>query len=363
MIPGKPPEGREILWFPYWHFKGMQFCVLGERMQSRHIDITCQAVGSRFYPFNLGFRTQTQPLNFLLPGLEGQFLKPVLSFQKAMAQIEGRMTGNPGRQAFHQALIGETVSLIYSPFYWEGRLVDALLNEPVAAEKTDSSVLRLAAHTPGVSIRFVPTLCPACGWDLEGNPDSLALTCRNCKTLWRASGANLKEIPAAFLPDPGQDRVYLPFWRFRTEVRGLDLESFADLAALANLPMVVRPSWKEAAAHFWCPAFKARPENFLKAAVSLTLARPFGGLKRGIPDGAVYPANLPMTEAAQSLKLILAAFMKPRSRMLECIQETTISPRQVVLVYLPFEKGSHEFIQAKLNLAINRAMLSFAKNL
>ena len=38
-----------------------------------------------------------------------------------------------------------------------------------------------------ISLTFLATLCPKCGWTLNGQRDSVVLTCSNCETAWEAS--------------------------------------------------------------------------------------------------------------------------------------------------------------------------------
>src|SRR3989339_2060059 len=48
--------------------------------------------------------------------------------------------------------------------------------------------LAAAPRAPADRFRFVPTLCPHCGWDMEGQKDSLVLICRNCDSAWPCPG-------------------------------------------------------------------------------------------------------------------------------------------------------------------------------
>ncbi len=85
--------------------------------------------------------------------------------------------------AFYREFIGETVSLIHAPLLLRGEtLTDAILGKPVAVlhnRRTGTSAERPPAPCVPRSV-FVPTLCPRCGWDMEGERDSLVLICRNC---------------------------------------------------------------------------------------------------------------------------------------------------------------------------------------
>ena len=155
----------------------------------------------------------------------------------------------------------------------------------------------------------------------------------------------------------------MPFWRIKANVSGIRLQSYADLIKVANLPKVVQKGWDKVRFHFWCPAFKVRPQNFLQIAGSMTVSQTLKTLTPKMPEGTRYPANLPIKEAVESLKLNLANFMRPRDRMTELITSIDIKPESYLLTYIPFREDRHELIQPEINLAINRNMLGLAKNL
>jgi hypothetical protein len=265
---------------------------------------------------------------------------------------------------FHQDFVGQTLSKIYSPFYVNGRVYDGVLNRPVSNKMADDfDPASLPGGPPDWRIRFVPALCPNCGWDLSGERDSLALICQNCNSLWYPGGDRLTKLKFGHIPN-GQDHVtYLPFYRISANVSGIELDSYADLVKAANLPKVVQEEWKDTAFRFWSPAFKVRPEDFLRFSCYVTLSQPREKLTPELPTGKLYPVTLPVEEAAESLKLCLASFIKPRKVLFPQLQEITIKPKGFLLVYIPFHEKGNELSCPPFRLRINKNLLAFARHL
>lgn len=342
----------------------MLFSCVENAIRKRFIDVSHQAIGSLHFPVSLGLRSQTQKLTFLSSEVEGRFLKPVITFKKVMEIFKDRFNSGLPNPVYHQAHIGETYSLLYSPFYVEDKLFDAILNEPVRTELPDDFDISLfPGGRPKWSIHFIPNLCPSCGWDLEGRRDSIVLCCKNCNTVWRAVKKELKKLTVAHIPSSENNITYMPFWRIKANISGIRLQSYADLIKVANLPKVAQKGWDQIRFHFWCPAFKVRPQSFLQIAGSMTVSQTLHKLKPEMPEGTRYPANLPVKEAVESLKLNLANFMRPRDKMTELIGNVEITPESYLLTYIPFNEEHHELVQPDINLAINRNMLGLAKNL
>lgn len=364
VLPHRAPAGKELIYFPYWRFKGMIFfCVPGE-IKNRFVDFSRQAISSVHFPFSLGFRSQTQKLQFAVKEAQGIFLKPEIAKADMIEDVNERFGDNIPRPILHQAQIGESTSLLYAPYYVETRLMDAILNKPAGSATAEAvAPLLTTGQAPHWPLDFLSTLCPQCGWDLSGERDAMALACDNCHTVWWPKGGKLEPLNAAHLPDPSDDTVYMPFWRIRADIEGIALNSYADLIRLANLPKVAQPGDDERDFHFWCPAFKVRPQAFLTFAAQATTCQVREGLTPGQPKGRLQGVNLPLPEAAQSLTLILAVFARPRQRMDEMLPGLRLHARRFLLVYLPFREGPHEFVNAQMNLAINKNLLKHAKNL
>jgi hypothetical protein len=363
-FPARAPAGTSLIYVPYWRFKGMQFCCTTRGIQDRFMDLSHAAIDFPQIPASLGLRSQALKLKFASLAPQSRFLRPTLPRDQVLEGFQAQFAGDPKTPVLHQAFVGETLSLIYSPFYVKDRIYDAVLNEPIPASQDVCSTRfeALSVQPPG-QLSLVAAICPSCGWNLNGRRDSLVLTCANCHKLWHPAGQGLKSIPFGHLPPtPDTDR-FLPFWRIRAEVRGVALASYADLVRLANLPRVVQSGWESLPFHFWSPAFKVRPAAFLRIGRAMTLAQLRADPVARVPEKALQPVTLPLLEAAASLKVTLADVIKPAQKLAQDLPEIRIRPKEFHLIFVPFEAGPHEFVQPEIQLAIERSHLSLAGNL
>jgi DNA-directed RNA polymerase subunit RPC12/RpoP len=363
-LPHKAPASRDLIYFPYWRFKGMLFSCQPDGVQAQFIDTSHQACPSTRFPVSLGLRTQALTLGLVTAQTPGYFITPQTSLKAAMAIFGRRFNHSRSHALLHQAHIGETVSVIYAPFYRDHGLVDAVLNRPLPQ---DPQAPWEPAEFPGGPARtrfqFIPNLCPHCGWDLEGARDAQVLSCPNCRTLWQPRRTGFSAVPCVCAPADFPEPVYLPFWRIRAEVSGVALDSYADLVRLANLPKAVQTAWEAAPFHFWAPAFKVRPRVFLRLMQLLTTSLPADHLENRFPDRTRLSPNLPVDEAAETLRTTLAGLVRPLERMAELLPRIAIKPRKALLVYLPFEDRLQELVSPALNLAVNKNQLTLARNL
>jgi hypothetical protein len=221
----------------------------------------------------------------------------------------------------------------------------------------------LPGGKPEGKIRFIPALCPNCGWDLRGDRDSIILMCKNCTTLWRGGSKGLKQIRFAHIPSTDEPIVYLPFWRIKADVSEIRLKSYADLIKAANLPKIIQPGWDNIAFRFWAPGFKVRPKTFLRLNTAFTLSQPRDKLEKTLPEGRMYPANLPVREAIESLKMTLAGFLKPKEQLLSVLPNIRLRAVSYLLVYIPFIQRHHELVCPKYQIAVNRNQLRLSGNL
>jgi hypothetical protein len=365
VLPHPADEDKEIVYFPYWRFKGMLFFCGPTEIKDRFVDISQQAIDSQYFPFSAGLRSQAMKLRFVTPDTDGRFLKPRVKYQELFGCFEQRYGKSLPKPIIHQAHIGETLSLIYSPFYVKkDKLYDAVLDKPVSGTLPETFNLdELSDTDPRGHIRFASTLCPNCGWDLEGERDALVLRCKNCNSTWYPVGKKLKQMKFAHVASQGADTTYLPFWRIRAEFSGLDLNSYADLVKIANLPRAVQSHWHDIAFRFWIPAFKVRPRIFQRLAGQFTVLQPQDELVPRLPDGKIHPCNLPVEEAIECLKLTLAGFMKPRKTMTEKLPEIQVNAKSFALIYFPFNEEHHEYIQPDYQIAINKNVMTLSNNL
>ena len=198
----------------------MLFSCLPSGIQNRFLDVSQQAVPSPLFPASVGLRSQAMKLRFVSPDTAGWFIKPALPFGQVMETFLARFNIDMPGPILHQAHIGESLSMIYAPFYAGRQIMDAVLNQPVS--KTTDEPMDVGKWPGGPAdyrIRFIPTLCPNCGWDMQGSRDALVLSCSNCASMWKASGKDMTRVNVAHLP-AGSDKGYCLFalladWRRR----------------------------------------------------------------------------------------------------------------------------------------------------
>ena len=342
----------------------MLFSCAGKRIEYKFVDVSHQAVSSNLFPISLGLRSQALTLRFIKPETAGRFLKPTQSFRNIEQNFAERFEKNLPRPVLHHAHIGETLSLIYTPVYIDNRLYDAVLNSSIAAVPPEGlDIDQWPAESPDWRIHFISTLCPDCGWDLDGERDSLVLLCKNCASAWYPVGRKLQKIKFGSVPGIANDTIYLPFWRIRAEISGLNLNNYADLIDVANIPKVIQPGWEDIAFRFWVPAFKIRPKIFLQLSKNMTLSQLHNEIETELPEHQHHPITLPVSEAIESLTVNLASFIKPRTRLAEILDRISITAKSFVLVYVPFTVKHHELIQPDIQFAINKNIIALSENL
>lgn len=364
VLPHSTPEGTKLVYFPYWRFKGMIFSCTPSGIEHRIVDVSHQAVSSPYFPSSLGLRSQTLKLRFVSPEAKGTFLRPHLARKEVIRIIKERFSEGLPKPIYDQGFVGESLSILYSPFYVDTRIHDAVLNRPISSELPDDFDIKAMPGGPSDwRVQFIPAQCPDCGWDLEGQKDSLALNCSNCNTMWQSGKGKFMKLRFGHIPEDPGNVLYLPFWRIKAEISGITLNSYADLVTVANLPKVVQEEWKGQGFCFWSPAFKIRPEDFLTFSRNLTLSQPQGEVLNTLPEAPSYPVTLSIMEAAESLRLNLAGFVKPQRTMLPEIPHTEITPKSFVLVYIPFREEGNELTQPAFRLRLDTHLLSYAKSL
>lgn len=364
ILPHQESDSNPVVYFPYWRFKGTLFSCSQADTLFRFVDISHQGRESKIFPVSLGFRTQALKLKFALPDTAGTFIKPELLPGDITGIAQKRFSDKGTAGPVIRSFIGETTSVIYSPFYVKEKIWDAVLNKPVsAALPKDFDINAFKGAKPDWTIAFIPAICPACGWDLAGERDSIVLLCKNCDSAWQPAGAKFGKISFGCIPEQDEDVLYLPFWRIRARISGISLDSYADLAKIANLPKVIQNGWEKISFKFWIPAFKVRAQHFIRLATHMTLAQPDDEIKEKTPSGRIHPVNFPVSEAIESFITVIAGFVKPKKDYFPLLPDVRITPEDFTLVYVPFEEGHHDLIQAEYQMALNKALLATAGNL
>jgi hypothetical protein len=354
-LPATPGQ-EEIFYIPYWRFKGSSFFIQGLDVSSEFVDTSKVALDVPELPFSLGIRPQALKLRFVVPRMQGRILSH-LPFSACSPSSSKKKT-----------FIGEMVSLIYAPFFFKNGIIhDAILNRPVDGWRpSGQEKLLAAADALPWKLTARSTLCPQCGWDLEGEKNSLALMCRNCSTIWTCTGEKLESQSFEVIAAGSQVEkplVYLPFWRIHADIKGIDLASCADLIRFANLAKPVTEKAEQTSLAFWTPAFKIKPITFLHWATHMTTTQPEWTSNSEISKESFSPVTLPAKEATEAVVMIIARLMADKRELSSTLANTQISSYDACLVYHPFIVGPSELIHVHTGLAIDRASFSFGNNM
>ena len=86
---------REIVYIPYWRFKGLMFSGSPEGINHRFIDFSSLAIESTHFSSSVGLRSQALKLKFIPPDEPGYFLEPSIPIEKALEYAEGHYNGAP----------------------------------------------------------------------------------------------------------------------------------------------------------------------------------------------------------------------------------------------------------------------------
>jgi hypothetical protein len=358
-----PAALEKIIFVPYRRSRGPVFTCVPDQIDSTVIDLTHPAVEWRGLPRSLGVRPQACRLSFALPETPGRFLKPLYpsaAFQIPLDEDDDEVP------IYERQALAVTSSIVYLPLR-EGPddgLVDALAGEPVTARPDSIGAVGAGTWHPP-RIRFLPTLCPECGWDMAAARDSQILLCSNCRTAWMANGDRLARTDCSIVGADWTPDLHLPFWRMRVRVTGCRLQSYADLAMIANLPVAIDPAWQREELAIWTPAFKIHPDHFLRLSQALTVRRSFDErlVDSACPGGECHPVNVSAAAAASCLKIVIAALMIPKKAWFPRLPQIECRMLESRLVYLPFRATGSEWEHPGERLTIMRALLEYGKNL
>ena len=369
-LPGKvaAAEQDQLLHAPYLRFKGNIFLVTESGISYRVVDTTRDGFPMPGLPPSLGMRPQAMKLVRLNTKSRGRFLrlsvKAKVILDKA-ARIND-LSSKSGGELYHRAYIGENVSFIYLPLLrTDDMLIDAVVDQPlVALEKISSFPLKGAPFNPRWQVNFLATLCPRCGWSLDGEGDCLVLTCSNCDSAWQVGSAGLERISCKVVPGGSDTSIYLGFWKISVHLPSMKIWSFADFMERTNQPVIIHKQWHERVMNFWVPAFKLRPKIFLRTGRQLTISqwRLDDEQELHVQQG-LYPVTLPCNEARQALKVILAASAASPKRIFPYLPGAHVENISSTLVFLPFIDQNHDWVQPQTGTVIAKSVLRFGRSL
>jgi hypothetical protein len=159
--------------------------------------------------------------------------------------------------------------------------------------------------------------------------------------------------------DSGEIALYLPFWRMKPGIEGMELTSYADLIRAANLPKAITPDVAASPLYFWSPAFKVNPFLYSRWTRQMTLFRPGGDADERFTETALHPVTLPLAEAAEGIIITLAQMSTDKRKLYPKLAGLRITLEEFRLEYHPFTLSGGELIHASLRFALDRTALSY----
>ncbi|MBN2415412.1 hypothetical protein JXO52_06205 [bacterium] len=260
----------------------------------------------------------------------------------------------------YQEFIGEIISLLHYPVtVRDGVLRDGVLDEQLSRTKGMDTIL---SEKQAVSVRktwkSLPLTCPGCGWTLEGASDSILFTCSNCDTRWLFHDKKLRRCRVLHLEPEEKHGVYLPYWKLKIRCPGFE-ETVYENQIKRNF--VWRGRGKDAPqleTEIWTPALRLLPDEFLIAATKINAHAGNLELKKGMPAStALFPVTLPVSEAVESLTLILYEMTGNKSRLAPDLPDLEITASEARVVYVPFQKQAVDLVQPRAHFAIRHAAI------
>lgn len=352
----------ESTFVPYWRFKGMAFSFKDYNVHSSIVDVSRNATKFGFLPLSLGLRTQALKLKFVTASVPGSFLTQETALIDTLALEERFM--QTGLHRAELTYIGESVSMIYAPVYYKDLSVcDGITGERIVPLPDEAGLEFAGKPRAGEGrLSFLPSLCPQCGWDMEGEPQSAVLACGNCGSAWAAENGRFKKVPCSWVRMQGDSFSYLPFWHIEAASEGL-LESRADAVRILNLPEAVKPQWESEIFRALIPAFKVNPELFLKIAKVMTFSSGDFPPDGNCPKGALTAATLPLNEAFESLKIILAYSAVAKRSFAPLFPRLDLKLKNSCLVYWPFIPSGVELVRPDRKFSFTASALKWGKGI
>jgi hypothetical protein len=362
-LPALRGSSENLIFIPYWRFKGVAYSVIPFEVQHRILDTTLLAYSHRKLPATLGIKPQALKMRFASGEIQGAFVKPQMPLQEAVMRIEDQFKrleeGLLSRPPFEREFVGELGSLIFFPvFIRNGEVVDGILGKVIGPEKDLILEEALSGVPDHWHMKALSTLCPNCGNMLQGSRESLLLFCAVCNAVWNPSSGNLVAGNFKVMPGKGGSEVYLPFWRMKVAVKGVELKSYADLARVANIPKVIQPEWEGQEVYFWISAFKVHPSLFLRLSKQMTLFLQSGEMGAVLPNALLHPVTLSEQSAMASLKIHLANLLTKKRDYFPILHEITIESVETTLVLIPFTSTGSELVHPQLGIGLQKQILS-----
>ncbi len=371
VLPDKAPahiDRRGMFYAPYLRFKGNVFYCRGSQLKHKVVDTTRRGVNSSILPPSLGLRPQAMRISLVTDRVSGSFFpqtvraRTLLEKAAQLTVIDSEKIKAP---FYHRAYVGESLSCIYLPLYVEdGILFDAVINKPLAHGGSFQALQEKGErYHPGWTPHFLATLCPHCGDTLEGEHDSLVLSCHNCHSSWQEQQSGFQSIAWQRVPSRHPHMYYLPFWRLQVRTSGVEMNSFADFLRITNQPLVIQSVHEKMDLAIWVPAFKLKPKTFVQFAKNMTVSQLKVSGSEQTMVKRMHPVTLLRAEAIQGLKSILAEAALNKRELLPRLPYISFHPLATRLTYLPFFDKGHDFVQEQSGLSLAKSVLRFGRSL
>ena len=183
----------------------------------------------------------------------------------------------------------------------------------------------------------------------------------------KASGnsetGSLKPLECSVAETDEKDVLYVPFWRMQARIEGVSLETYADLIRFANMPKAIRPEFEQQRLSFWAPAFKIKPQLFLRLLQQLTILQPNPAENTRLKNLQLTPISLPKKEAAESIKIALAGLATRKHEFFPQLESITTDVTESRLVFLPFSKSGYDLVQCHFGFSLSKAAFSFGRKI
>jgi hypothetical protein len=143
----------------------------------------------------------------------------------------------------------------------------------------------------------------------------------------------------------------------------MGVNTYADLIRITKRPIVIQTAWNNRELSFWIPAFKIRPNIFLRLTRQMTIFQKDFTMEEKIPTKNLYPVTLSQSEAAQGLKVTLASAVMTKRKFFPLLPHVNLTITRSHLVYLPFKAVGQDMIQEHLTISINKNTLKYGRYL
>lgn len=370
VLPYSLPEDvdeSELIYVPYLRFKGTVYFVENDQVRYKIVDTTRLALELHALPPSLGLRPQVMRIRPVTSKVHGKFFLQTIPVKAAFlqaAKLVDLFSDKNKKQLLHRAFIGETISLIYQPLYIRnGNVIDAVDKRILGAVSLLGDRPKSCASKKAWEPLFISTICPECGGLLKGERDSRVLRCGNCNLHWAEEKKRLVKINWSVAENTRKYPKYFPFWKIHFAATGCDIRDFGGLIRFTNQPIIAPKSTQQEPLYFLIPAFKINPKTFLQIASQLTIAQ--GKIPEGGPMEKVssHPVTLNKSEAIQAIKSILAHLTVGKKKKLLHLPQIAIEVSHSELVFLPFAKKVHDYIQIHTPAALQVAAVRYGRSL